>query len=102
MSTASEYGWAANMGDIMKAQAMRDISTNSYLVSKKTMEVKYMHPIMSELMKKASAGKSDKAVKGLLFDTSLLASGFLVDEYCAQQLKEFYGWSAYRERILKD
>ena len=89
--TASEYGWSANMKHIMKAQAMRDISTTSYLVSKKTMEVNPKHSIMSELKKQASADKSDKTVKWLLFDTSLLTSGFPVDVYCVQQLKEVLG-----------
>merc|ERR550514_1671303 len=51
--------------------------------SKKTMEVNPKHSIMSELRKKASADKSDKTVKDLiwlLFDTSLLTSGFNLDE----------------------
>ena len=41
------------------------------------------HAIMSELKEKASADKSDKTVKDLiwlLFDTSLLTSGFNLDE----------------------
>ena len=53
------------------------------MMSKEILEINVNHPIMSELKKKAYKDKSDKTVKDLiwlLYQTSLLTSGFSLDD----------------------
>ncbi|KAL1771995.1 heat shock HSP 90-alpha [Sigmodon hispidus] len=79
----STYGWTANMERIMKAQALRDNSTMGYMAAKKHLEINPDHSFIETLQQKAEADKNDKSVKDLvilLYETTLLSSGFSLED----------------------
>merc|ERR1712222_295397 len=79
----SQYGWTANMERIMKAQALRDTSTMGYMAAKKHLEINPDHSIVENLRQRAETDKTDESVKDLvllLFETSLLSSGFSLED----------------------
>merc|ERR1739840_56562 len=58
-------------------------SMTGYMVSKKTMEINPRHAIVATLKTRFTTDPSDKTIKDLvwlLFETSLLTSGFSLDE----------------------
>jgi molecular chaperone HtpG len=78
-----EFGWSSYMQKIMQFQALRDSSMSSYMVSKKTLEINPSHAIVRGLRAKIEANKEDPSIRDLvhlLFETSLLASGFNLED----------------------
>jgi heat shock protein beta len=85
----SQYGYSANMERLMRAQAFADPSKQAMLTAKKTLEINPRHPIIAELLRRASAAtetdseeakQETKDLAFVLYDTALLNSGFPIDE----------------------
>jgi molecular chaperone HtpG len=77
-----DYGWTANMERIMKAQALRD-TNNSYMMSKKIMEINPYHSIIKSLKERLKSVNNESMIRdlvSLLYESSLISSGFSIEE----------------------
>ena len=79
----SEFGWTANMERIMKAQALRNDNLMHHMMGKKILEINVESDIIQELFRRLNTDKNDKTIKDitwLLYETTLLNSGFSLEE----------------------
>ena len=70
------------MERIMKSSALSN-QQSTMMISKKTMEINPTNAIIKSLKEKVQADKNDKTVKDLvtlLFETSMLSSGFTLED----------------------
>lgn len=77
-----QHGWSANMERLMKAQALRDSSTMNYMTSKKHLQINPNHDIIKAIRRKMNTESEKQMINnlvGLLYDTSLLTSGFTLE-----------------------
>ena len=76
---SSQYGLSANMERIMKAEVLRTNTGPGMTSSKKIMEINPSHPIIKALSNRINTDKESKSNKDLvwiLYDKTLLSSGF--------------------------
>ena len=79
----SQFGWSANMERIMKSQALSDGNSMAYMAGKKNLEINPRHPIITEIKDKLASEDTKKVASDLvrlLYDTSLVHSGFTLDD----------------------
>ena len=78
----SKFGWSANMEMIMRAKTMGDARAMEYMKGKKIMEVNPNNAIIRDLKRQVdtkTAGAAATSTATLLYETSLLTSGFSVE-----------------------
>jgi len=79
----SQFGYSANMEKIMKHQAFGSQASQMQMGSKKSMEINARHPIVEQLLKLCQSDPESQEAMDLvylMYDTSLLNSGFDMDD----------------------
>jgi heat shock protein beta len=93
----SQFGHTANMERIMRAQTLADSEQIKSMAAQRTLELNPRHPIVVELNRLVVEAPSDESTKDLahlLYDTALLASGFVQDDtegYAARMYRTIAG-----------
>merc|ERR1712167_431270 len=75
----SQFGYSAQQERVMKAQAFQNKDQLSMMSGRKTLEINPNHPVVSDLLSKVKADKSDSAAEDtaqVLFQTALIESGY--------------------------
>merc|ERR1712083_516409 len=75
----SQFGYSAQQEKVMKAQAFQNKDQLSMMSGRKTLEVNPNHPVITDLLSKVKADKTDAAAMDtahVLFQTALIESGY--------------------------
>jgi len=79
----SQYGHTANMERIMRSQTFSNPEALKAMAASKTLELNPRHPIIVALNKRVAEKGEDETTKNMVhvvYDTALLASGFMHDD----------------------
>ncbi|KAK9008531.1 hypothetical protein V6N11_075420 [Hibiscus sabdariffa] len=79
---SGKFGWSANMERLMKAQALGDTASLEFMRGRRILEINPDHPIIKDLnaaCKNAPESNDAKRAVDLLYDTTLISSGFSPD-----------------------
>merc|ERR1719183_748936 len=75
----SQFGYSAQQERVMKAQSFQNKDQINMMSGRKTLEINANHPVISDLLSKVKANKTDKAALDtaqVLFQTALIESGY--------------------------
>lgn len=80
------YGWTANMERLVKAQCLRDTSTQmqqQFMACRKTLEINPDHPVVKQLESMVDKVEESSVFRNsvcLMYQTSLISSGFTLPD----------------------